>query len=318
MVALPTDQRAVIADYLAKNFPEKPRPAAVVIPGDVKVTIKEWVVPTLGSRPHDPLADADGAIWWTGHVRQRAGPARSEDRRDEGVPAEDAAVRSARPDGRQGRQHLVHRRTPRARRQARIRRRARSPSTRCPTRPRAIRTRRSSTRTARSGSRCRAATWSARLIPKTGEIKLVTCRRRDRNPVRHGRQLARACRSSCEFGANKRRQHRSEDDGDQGVHAAERRDAAAAHRDHERRRASGTRTTRAAIWAGSIRRPARSRSGRRRAGRSRSRTASRRSNDVDLVQRIGGQAEHARALRSEDREVPDVGDSRRAAASCAT
>jgi virginiamycin B lyase len=66
MVTLPNDQRTVVADYLAKNFPEQPRPKAVVIPGDLSVTIKEWVVPTLGSRPHDPLATADGAIWWTG------------------------------------------------------------------------------------------------------------------------------------------------------------------------------------------------------------------------------------------------------------
>src|SRR6266550_2056 len=66
MVTLPNDQRGVVADYLAKNYPEQPRPPAVVIPGDVKVTIKEWVVPTLGSRPHDPLATADGAIWWAG------------------------------------------------------------------------------------------------------------------------------------------------------------------------------------------------------------------------------------------------------------
>ena len=66
MVAVPNDQSAVLADYLAKNFPEKPRPSAVVIPGSVSVSIKEWVVPSLGSRPHDPLAMPDGSIWWTG------------------------------------------------------------------------------------------------------------------------------------------------------------------------------------------------------------------------------------------------------------
>src|SRR5439155_22425903 len=66
MVDLPKDRSDLIADYLGKNFPEKPKPKAVIIPGDVKVTIKEWVVPSLGSRPHDPLATADGAIWWTG------------------------------------------------------------------------------------------------------------------------------------------------------------------------------------------------------------------------------------------------------------
>jgi len=66
MVEVPRDQRAVLSDYLAKNYPEKPRPGAVVIPGNVTINIKEWVVPSLGSRPHDPLATPDGAIWWTG------------------------------------------------------------------------------------------------------------------------------------------------------------------------------------------------------------------------------------------------------------
>jgi virginiamycin B lyase len=63
---LPREQFAEVTQYLAKNFPEKPRPAAVIIPGSAKVTIKEWIVPTSGSRPHDPLATADGAIWYTG------------------------------------------------------------------------------------------------------------------------------------------------------------------------------------------------------------------------------------------------------------
>src|SRR5438093_12762014 len=63
---LPKDQIAEVAKYLAKNFPEKPKPEALVIPGSAKVTIKERVVPTPGSRPHDPLAAPDGAIWYTG------------------------------------------------------------------------------------------------------------------------------------------------------------------------------------------------------------------------------------------------------------
>src|SRR5262245_51899680 len=66
MVKLPADRTAIIADYLAKNFPEKPKPPAVLIPGNVSVTIKEWEVPSPGSRPHDPLATPDGMIWWTG------------------------------------------------------------------------------------------------------------------------------------------------------------------------------------------------------------------------------------------------------------
>jgi virginiamycin B lyase len=63
---LPKDQIDDLTKYLAKNFPEKPKPRAVVLPGNTQVTIKEWVVPTPGSRPHDPLATADGAIWYTG------------------------------------------------------------------------------------------------------------------------------------------------------------------------------------------------------------------------------------------------------------
>src|SRR4029450_4774523 len=66
MVALPKDQTDVIVDYLAKNFPEQPKPKPVLIPGNAKVTFKEWNLPTLGSRPHDPLAAADGSIWYTG------------------------------------------------------------------------------------------------------------------------------------------------------------------------------------------------------------------------------------------------------------
>ncbi len=63
---LPQNEIPAVAKYLAKNFPEKPKPNAVLIPGSAEVSIKEWVVPTPGSRPHDPLATADGAIWYTG------------------------------------------------------------------------------------------------------------------------------------------------------------------------------------------------------------------------------------------------------------
>src|SRR5215510_16467838 len=33
MVVLPADQKAQVSSYLATNFPERPRPQAVVIPG---------------------------------------------------------------------------------------------------------------------------------------------------------------------------------------------------------------------------------------------------------------------------------------------
>lgn len=73
MVALPKDQADAIAGYLTKNFPPRPAPEAVIVPGFASVTFKEWVVPTLGSRPHDPLAAADGSIWWTGQFADRLG-----------------------------------------------------------------------------------------------------------------------------------------------------------------------------------------------------------------------------------------------------
>lgn len=66
MVELPPRETDVVADYLAKHFPETPKPPAVVIPGTASVSIREWMVPSLGSRPHDPLYTPDGAIWWTG------------------------------------------------------------------------------------------------------------------------------------------------------------------------------------------------------------------------------------------------------------
>ncbi|HEX3464930.1 MAG TPA: hypothetical protein VHS78_12855 [Candidatus Elarobacter sp.] len=65
---VPPNQVDAVVDYLAKNFPAKAGPAAVVVPGAVQVSIREWVVPTAGSRPHDPLAAPDGSIWYTGQM----------------------------------------------------------------------------------------------------------------------------------------------------------------------------------------------------------------------------------------------------------
>ncbi|PYM92384.1 MAG: cytochrome C [Candidatus Rokuibacteriota bacterium] len=67
-VTLPPDQVATITEYLTKNFPEKAKPAGAVVAGPVKISFKEWQVPTPGSRPHDPLATADGALWYTGQM----------------------------------------------------------------------------------------------------------------------------------------------------------------------------------------------------------------------------------------------------------
>ncbi len=72
-VPIPEDQVGTLTDYLIKNFPERPRPAAVVIEGPVQASIKQWQVSTPGSRPHDPLATKDGAIWYTGQLSSKLG-----------------------------------------------------------------------------------------------------------------------------------------------------------------------------------------------------------------------------------------------------
>ncbi len=65
---VPEDQFDTVVGYLAKNFPEKPKPPAQIIPGNVDVTIKEWMVPTPGSRPHDPMFAPDGTVWYSGQM----------------------------------------------------------------------------------------------------------------------------------------------------------------------------------------------------------------------------------------------------------
>jgi virginiamycin B lyase len=72
-VPIPKDQVEPLTEYLIKNFPEKPRPAAVIVEGAAQASIKQWPVPTPGSRPHDPLATKDGAIWWTGQLSSKLG-----------------------------------------------------------------------------------------------------------------------------------------------------------------------------------------------------------------------------------------------------
>jgi virginiamycin B lyase len=74
MIELPSPQLQTISNYLATNFPERSDyPEAVLLEGPAEVTITEWMAPTLGSRPHDPLASADGRVWWSGQRMDRLG-----------------------------------------------------------------------------------------------------------------------------------------------------------------------------------------------------------------------------------------------------
>jgi virginiamycin B lyase len=67
-ITVPADQVPTLMDYLTKNFPETGKPVGMVIAGPAKDCIKEWQVPTPGSRPHDPLATRDGSLWYTGQM----------------------------------------------------------------------------------------------------------------------------------------------------------------------------------------------------------------------------------------------------------
>src|SRR6266481_1564288 len=42
-------------------------------PQELKVSIKEWAVPTKGAHPHDPAVGADGALWFTEQMANKIG-----------------------------------------------------------------------------------------------------------------------------------------------------------------------------------------------------------------------------------------------------
>lgn len=70
---LSASDKDAVAHYLIESFPGKPKPQPVLIAGPVQVSFREWQVPTTGSRPHDPLATPDGAIWYTGQMANLLG-----------------------------------------------------------------------------------------------------------------------------------------------------------------------------------------------------------------------------------------------------
>jgi virginiamycin B lyase len=55
-----------ILTYLATRFPPNNKRAPKLVPGPLKLTFTEWVVPTLGQRARDPVEARDGKIWWVG------------------------------------------------------------------------------------------------------------------------------------------------------------------------------------------------------------------------------------------------------------
>ncbi len=41
--------------------------------GELKITIKEWDVPTKGAHPHDPALAPDGSLWFTEQLQNKLG-----------------------------------------------------------------------------------------------------------------------------------------------------------------------------------------------------------------------------------------------------
>ncbi len=66
MIDLPEDTSTLLSDYLAANFPPNNKRQPTLIDGNQVISFKEWVVPTLGQRPRDPVESVDGSIWWAG------------------------------------------------------------------------------------------------------------------------------------------------------------------------------------------------------------------------------------------------------------
>jgi virginiamycin B lyase len=69
----PLSRPFVGSGNLAQNAPEKANPAPAGAAGSVGVSIKEWLVPTLDSYPHDPLATPDRSIWYAGQMANLLG-----------------------------------------------------------------------------------------------------------------------------------------------------------------------------------------------------------------------------------------------------
>jgi virginiamycin B lyase len=67
-VHIEADQLAPVTEYLAKTYPVKGRPDAMIVPGALKVDMKAWQAATPGSRPHDPMAARDGSLWYSGQM----------------------------------------------------------------------------------------------------------------------------------------------------------------------------------------------------------------------------------------------------------
>jgi virginiamycin B lyase len=63
--------RAFAARVADRNGPMSESKAGAV--GELKVTIREWDVPTKGAHPHDPALAPDGSLWFTEQLQNKLG-----------------------------------------------------------------------------------------------------------------------------------------------------------------------------------------------------------------------------------------------------
>lgn len=74
MISRPQARLDALTAYLAANFPPKPDiPPAKIVSGQVRLTMRSWNTPSLGSRPHDGLVTRDGRLWWSGTISNAVG-----------------------------------------------------------------------------------------------------------------------------------------------------------------------------------------------------------------------------------------------------
>ncbi len=60
------DTQTRLVHYLSTHFPPNTEREPTLVSGDARIAFTEWVVPTLGQRPRDPVEAPDGSIWWAG------------------------------------------------------------------------------------------------------------------------------------------------------------------------------------------------------------------------------------------------------------
>jgi hypothetical protein len=60
-------------EILAITLPGHHPPATPTEVAELRVTIREWAVPTIGAHPHDPAVGPDGSLWFTEQMANKLG-----------------------------------------------------------------------------------------------------------------------------------------------------------------------------------------------------------------------------------------------------